>query len=338
MVVARLLFMSDQERGGLHLTLEYIDEQQKDAVVSDLEHRPGEAPLIRTFVAVRDAIDPAHHPKTRVVFSGDFIQSVQDRDDSGREYIVERGAGMVAAKTMPPNDEGFVDVLIPIFWVLPLEDAEEEAGRPQLIAHVAAHEAVHASIHHLDADPFDVYKRRDLRYATLQYTAMAGEQAEEYLAECLSSLVVPSSPQATAEQVTASFEAFEKSLNEKLPAVDKADPESFQKGMEITFEALHIFWKALAYMAAELRHEDGTFALVPQEVTDLAVWKGSVASWWGEYTALLGRIPMSVDPNIAVVEQTVVELAALLQRWAYGLGFDFHDEGDGGYFRILLWD
>jgi hypothetical protein len=330
--------MSDEEEAGPHLVLERINEEQKNAVLSDLHEREGDAPLVKTFIAVTRAVDPGHHSKTRVVFTGDFIGSVQDREDTGREYTVERGAGMVAAKTMPPNDEGFVDVLIPVFWVLPLDDADQEAERHQLIAHVAAHEAVHASIHHLEVDPFEVYKRRELGHATLQYMGMAGEQAEEYLAEYLSSQVVPSSPQATADQVTASFEAFEKTLNEKLPAIGETDPDRYRKAMEVTFEALHIFWKALAYMAAELRQPDGTFAAVPEGVAGLSVWTSSVAPWWEEYTTLLGRIPMSVDPDIEVVEGAVVEIAAQLQRWAYGIGFDFHDTDDGGYFRIMLWD
>lgn len=35
---------------------------------------------------------------------------------------------------------------------------------------------------------------------------------------------------------------------------------------------------------------------------------------------------------------TVTELAALLQRWFFGIGFDYRQTDLGGYFRVMIWD
>lgn len=113
---------------------------------------------------------------TRLVVTSDLVPSVNGREDrSGNEYTVERGAGVVAAKAMPPNAEGIVDILLPAHWLLQLGDPDELVARDELLQHTAAHEAVHASIHHNGDEPFDLYRREELGYATTNYVAMASE-------------------------------------------------------------------------------------------------------------------------------------------------------------------
>lgn len=47
---------------------------------------------------------------------------------------------------------------------------------------------------------------------------------------------------------------------------------------------------------------------------------------------------MTVEVDIAATDEVVREMALHLQTWADGLGFDFHDTSQGGFFRIKLWD
>ena len=323
---------------GLGLVIENASQELADVIQADIKRREEGAVIMRIFLAVRDVLDPRSHSKTRVVFTGDLVKSVNDREQRDKPFTMERGSGLVAAKTMPPNDEGVVDILIPSFWLMPDDDASKEADTARMVGHVAAHESIHAALHHLGTMPFDVYKeRQEFGYASVQFVAMASEQIEEHLAEYLSNQVVRSKDGTTANEVVAAFEAFQRTIEVELPAIPEDDPDYFNKGMMVTFEALHILWKALVYLAAEVR-VGNDFESVPAEIDVLKIWSKSVAPWWREYTSLLGRIPMSIEIDITSTDAVVVEMGRFLQRWAYDLGFDFHDKGDGGYFRIMIWD
>lgn len=206
--------------------------------------------------------------------------------------------------------------------------------------HLGTHEAVHATIHHLGGEPFWVHKRESFGYATLQFVAMAADQAEEHLAEYLANQVqfgTNGSGGSTADQVKAAFDAWQSKVEVELPAVPEDDPDYFFKGMVISFEALHILWKTLAYFASELR-DGNNFKPVPDEIAALPEWEEEVAPWWNEYTALLAEIPMTVEQDIAATDKVVKRLGLLLQEWAEGVGFEFHnDDSGGGFFRVTRW-
>jgi hypothetical protein len=106
----------------------------------------------------------------------------------------------------------------------------------------------------------------------------------------------------------------------------------------VTFEALHILWKSLAYLAAALRTEEDSFGSVPPEIANLSEWQKLIAPWWLEYLRLLEQIPMTVKVNIQATDKVVHEMALLLQNWANNIGFDFHDTEQGAHFRIKIWD
>lgn len=53
---------------------------------------------------------------------------------------------------------------------------------------------------------------------------------------------------------------------------------------------------------------------------------------------LLGRVPMVFEQDTPETVATVTELAALLQRWFFGIGFDYRQTDLGGYFRVMIWD
>ncbi|MNY56906.1 hypothetical protein D3C86_1930340 [compost metagenome] len=107
--------------------------------------------------------------------------------------------------------------------------------------------------------------------------------------------------------------------------------------MRVSFEATHVLWKTLAYLAAELRVDDD-FLPVHTEISSLPEWKSTVEPWWSEYISLLARIPMSTQVDIVSTDEVVKSIAELLQRWALGIGFDFHGTPEGAWFQITLWD
>lgn len=324
--------------GGIQIVVENLSEEGARLLVEGIESSSDGGALAQLIGTVIEALRPDDRPKTRLVITGDLVATVNDREDrTGAPFTMERGAGIVAAKTMPPNADGLVDILIPVYWLLPLEDVDEAAERSRTIQHLAAHEAVHASIHHIGDGPFDLHHREKFGHASMNFISMASEQIEEHLAEYLGSQVTGREVAQSASNVEASIAAWQETLATELPAIPEDDPDYFQSGMLVTFNALHILWKTLAYLAAALRTEDG-FRPVPSEIAALPGWRQHIEPWWDRYLELLGEIPMTVDVDIAASDEVVREMALHLQTWADELGFDFHDTPQGGFFRIKLWD
>lgn len=332
--------MTDSEDAptGLQLVLENLSQEAADLLVDDIRSSGSDGALAQLVGSVTAALRDDDLPKTRLVITGDLVATVNFREDpTGTPFTMERGAGIVAAKTMPPDSDGVVDILVPVYWLLPLEDPDKAIERLNMIRHVAAHEAVHASIHHNGDEPFDLHHREDFGHASMNFISMASEQIEEHLAEYLGSQVTGREVAQSASNVEASIEAWQRALETELPAIPEDDPDYFQRGMLVTFNALHILWKTLAYLAAALRTDEG-FRSVPEEITALSGWQQSVQPWWNRYLELFGEIPMTVDVDIPATDEVVREMGLHLQRWADELGFDFHDTPQGGFFRIKLWD
>lgn len=323
---------------GLQFAIENLSEEGAQLLAAGIEASGDGGALAQLIGAVTNALRPEDRAKTRLVITGDFVATVNARKDPAETpFTMERGAGVVAAKTMPPDADGLVDILIPIYWLLPLEDAQETAEQSGLIQHLAAHEAVHASIHHIGDEPFDLHHREEFAYASMNFISMASEQIEEHMAEYLGSQVTGREIEQSASNVKASIEAWQETLATELPAIPEDDPHYFQRGMLVTFNALHILWKTLAYLAAALRTED-SFRPVPSDIASLPGWRQHIAPWWDRYVELLGEIPMTVEVDIAATDEVVREMGLHLQTWADELGFDFHDTPQGGFFRIKLWD
>jgi len=323
---------------GLTVVIENFTQEMLDAVLADHALRADGSSMTQLLLAFQGALRGSDRKKTRLVITGDIVASVSDREDrSSKPYTTERGGGVVAAKTMPPDEAGFVDVLVPSYWFAPSNDVHELSERDAYIQHIAAHEAIHVSIFHIGDEAFDVHLREDFAYAMKNFISMASEQAEEHLAEFLGSKVSGRKLTRSAEQVSLSIEAWRSTIDNELPAIPESDPEYFQRGMLVTFEALHILWKSLAYLAAALRTERG-FEPVPIEIAMLPTWKEYVEPWWTRYLDLLGEIPMDVEVDIQATDKVIRHIAKLLQLWADEIGFDFHDTDQGGYFRIKIWD
>lgn len=326
------IVMTKQSRTTPDVVIEYFSQEMANELTVDETITS----LTQLLSAISKALRNEDLGRTRLIITGDIVTSVNTREDrTNKEFTVERGAGVVAAKTMPPNADGIVDILIPAHWILPTNGPTKE--RDEYIQHIAAHEAIHASLFHIGEEPFDLHHRKEFGYAMQNFLSMASEQVEEHLAEYISSKTTGYRIGQTAEQVKLSIEAWQDTLATKLPAIPEDSPDYFQQGMMVTFEALHILWKSLAYLAAELRNEDG-FQPIPSEVADLPEWKELIEPWWSQYLQLLNEIPMTIDVDIQTTDKVVHELALHLQSWADGIGFDFHDSIEGPYFRIKIWD
>ena len=319
------------------ITFEYFPQDNAEALVALIDSDRAPQSLLCLVGAVTNGIPETFRAQTRIVYTADFVRSVNDRRTENRteEYTRERGSGIVAGKTMGKQPDGFVDILFPDDWIT-IEHTEDFLA---MLRHLGAHEAIHATIHHIGDEPFDLSQREEFDYASLNFVSMAAEQVEEHLAEYLANEVQfgTTGTGADAQQVKQTFHAWQNALEVQLPAIPEEDPDYFQKGMLVSFNALHILWKTLAYLAAEIRR-DNRFEPVPTEITTLTEWQNVVAPWWDEYTSLLAEIPMTAHQEISATDGVIKRLGLLLQRWALAVGFDFHDTDQGGFFRITLWD
>jgi hypothetical protein len=327
------------QQGGLSLVIENFSEEMAIILATDQKESHGKSALMQLIVAICSTLREEDLASTRLVITGDLVTSVNSREDrTNKKFTMERGAGVVAAKTMPSNSDGIVDILVPSNWVLPLDDEQAAKERDAYLEHIAAHEAVHASIFHIGDEPFDLHHRKEFGYAMKNFVSMASEQIEEHLAEFIGSKTTGRKLKQTAGQVDAMIKTWQRTLSTELPAIPESSPDYFQQGMIVTFEALHILWKSLAYLAAALRTEDDSFGSVPPEIANLSEWQEFIAPWWPKYLELLKKIPMTVEVNIQATDEIVHEMAILLQSWANDIGFDFHDTEQDAYFRIKIWD
>jgi len=327
-----------RQQNSVGLVLENFNEEAARLLVSDLKENSEESALMKLLSAISATLRQSDLGNTRLIITGDLVASVNSREDrTHKKFTTERGAGVVAAKTMPPNSGGIVDILVPSHWVLPLDKDQPSKERDEYIEHIAAHEAVHASIFHINNKPFELYQRSHSGFAMQNFLSMAGKQIEEHLAEYLGSKTTGRKIGQTADQVKASISAWRETLDKELPAIPKSAPDYFQQGMSVSLESLHILWKSLAYLAAALRNDD-KFDPVPQGITDLPEWQELIAPWWQKHLELLRRIPMTVDLDVKATDKVVSEMGHFLQSWADSIGFDFHDTDNGPYFRIKIWD
>lgn len=320
----------------LQLVWEYANDEVVEAVEEQIGAGPEASPVMAVYDVAREALRAGDLGATRLVFTGDFVRSVIERESRvGQGFTLQRGSGIVAAKTMPPTAAGVVDILVPLYLVLTGEAGDQRFSL-DVVRHTAAHEAVHATIHHLGSKPFAVHLRHRLAYAEEQFAQMAAEQVEEHLAEYQADLVVPRA-HSTPGDLEAVTEAWLHTIGAELPGLDQSDPGYVDQSMRVCLGALHVLWKALACFAAELRRGD-VFDAPAAEIVASPGWQRDVAPWWDEYLRLLGQVPMTYDVDIPRTDAVVKSMGVHLQTWAYGLGFDFHDTEQGGRFRITLWD
>jgi len=331
--------MNDESKDSVAyspLLLEYVDSEsaamfQEMVAAGDLS-----SPLLTCYAALQSELPEGERVCVRVVGTGNLVQSVNDRESrEGHPFRIERGDGIVAAKTMPMDSEGTVDILLPTY-VFSIEGVGSGSDTDlSLLLHTAAHEVVHARHHLLGTGPFDTCERGDFEWARLQFVAMAGEQLKEHVAETISGAKYP--PAGISMKTLAStFDAFWREVSSGLKALPEGDPNRYGDAAYLCLNALHVVWKVLAYYAAEFRANDEITAL-PRELENDPGWRAMVGDWWPRYTTLLLRVPATVEVDISATDAVVLELAGLLQDWARSLGFDAEDRAEGGYFSTRHW-
>lgn len=112
---------------------------------------------------------------------------------------------------MGKQPDGVVDILFPDDWIT-IEHTEDFLA---MLRHLGAHEAVHATIHHIGDEPFDVHQREEFAYAPSTSCRWPPSRLGEHLAEYLANEVQfgTTGTRADVAQVKQTFEAWQNALD-----------------------------------------------------------------------------------------------------------------------------
>ena len=289
--------------------------------------------------------------KVCFVVTGDFEESVKQRLPEGEyrdSFDTQRGAGMVAAKTLKVSDEihvvfpqwMFVDTEAALRILEPEEAAKiasTEAERAQHVRRTAFHEAQHVAIAQRGEDTVDL---DGLGWASKNFVSVAAQIIEEYRAE----LAVPRELREEHELVFP-VDALEH-LRADLTRITTVEYQQHLDVGKLSYDVVqqtHHVWKVLAYLVAARR----VFGIVPStaipaDVQRKEAWRLMAAPLWERFEALLSEIPpgqISVSPK--ALHRCAIELADLLSEWVRLLGFRWDDIGDpadqNSQFSIESW-
>jgi hypothetical protein len=325
--------MTDEQPGTVGVIGEYLNDEEL-RLLQDGSKDASIGQLATVYGAASSVLNDKHRERVALVFTGDFVRSVIDRNpDLAGLYDIKRGSGFAIAKTMPPNDEGRIDILLPAFTLYQTDDAADQAAATAILQHTAAHEAVHAAAHVEGDVVASAWERNVYSEARREFVQIAGDQASEYLAEGVANLVFRAGGRATVADTTSNLEAFAVALKDGFASVPSGSPREWVQKKRLTLTAFHVLGKTLAYLAAELRSGDRTLA-PPPEVVATPGWRTLVAPWWDQYVCLLEQIPLTPRLDADVTDALVESLATLLQEWLAGLGFSYLDTPQGPHFYI----
>ncbi len=305
------------------VTLEYVD-----VTLLGIDPDAGEfPPLLRDCVGVLAACGVVPD-KTRLVITGDFVRSVQDRGEPDsvyhQNYDTRRNTGMVGGKTIPRPDST-VDVLLHAAMFVPADDDGAEVAIRTLV-----HEAQHVVIYQ-NGEAGDDFESAP--WARRNFLTSADQVIEEYRAESVASRVAGPSGWNT-DGLVALVRTWLKDLRRIAVKEYQFHLDAGKLAYDILQET-HTVWKLLAYVVAEQVATDQT---LPTSVVEDDLWALSVAPHWAEFTAMLKAVPGG-DQRAPRTEldELASNLADVMQRWLLTLGFEFTDMPEGSAFFITDW-
>lgn len=275
--------------------------------------------------------------ETQLVIAGDFVASVRDRLPVGPyrdHYDTTRGDGFVGGKTLTLPD-GHIDVVMPAGIFVPVEDDDEAARERILIAiRTVSHEAQHVAMGQAGEAEVTEFENEP-GWARRNFLVAADQVIGEYRAEAAIDLALRS---ALAWEPVDILRRVRNDLR-RVALVDYQEHLDVRRLSQEAGQQAHTAWKLLAYVAASLRNDDGTFEDLPGDVLGNPRWDEMAGAHWARYIEILGKVPPgSVRIGRAELELYIADLATLLQEWLVDFGFEWTDNEEGSSFLIVGWD
>ncbi|MDO7881787.1 hypothetical protein [Antiquaquibacter soli] len=261
----------------------------------------------------------------RIHFTGDMVTSVAELNGTseGETYTLDRGANVVAGKTIKQPDGSFdVVVSFDVWNVAVSEDIDHSVQEMALtLRHTLMHEAGHVAIDARGEDALDLIDDVDgLDRASVEWARHLGFMLEDYRIElALHSLAPNQIPRVSMiSEDLALFDA-ERSRSQRVGAEGR-----FVEGREVMLKAMVDLTRVLAYLAAEC--VDPVPTLVG---ADLERWNRFVAPTWESWVAAYGAALPATQP---MARTEIIEIIRTLSRLAPAMlssvGFERTFEGD----------
>ena len=268
--------------------------------------------------------------RTRLVITGDFVQSVRDRGEPDSEYHqnydTRRNDGVVVGKTID-RDDNTVDVLLQGGLFLVDGEDDQLAFQTETAIRTLVHEAQHV-VTRQNGEDGSTFEESE--WARRNFLTAADEVIEEYRAERVATRLVGPGGWNTAGLVGTA--------RTWLNDLQRIALEEYQQHLDtrrLSYDILqetHTVWKLLAYVAAELAEGD---ASLPDAVAEDALWVRMVQPYWDEFTELLGAVPDAHSRvNRVRLDEHAASIADLFEQWLLSLGFEFADTPEGSAFWI----
>ncbi|CAN7231054.1 hypothetical protein LJR186_000876 [Microbacterium foliorum] len=299
-----------------------------------LDPAPDEYPELIAFCRSEVTNMAADPTQVRLVIVGDMVEAIKRRLPAGPErdsFDADRGAGMLAAKTMVVGDE--VHVIVPAWCFLDTQamrngstDAEfaefvrTAPARERMIRRTVVHEAQHVAMDQAGEDDADY---PDAHWVRKTFLGAAHQVAVEYRAELGVRQELREDYETTFP--AESLGAFRSDARE-LYAAYSTDVSALSYYLMV--QAIHL-WKAFGYVAAA-RRVDGIEAALAVPQQERALWEQMGAVCWERFEQALAKLE-AADTRIVDTEfrATVAQLADLLDEWFVELGFSWRDVENG---------
>lgn len=310
---------------AIAVVLEYVH-----LAVLNIDAEAGQVPPLLRDCADLLAACGVVADKTRLVITGDFVRSVQDRGEPGstyhENYDTRRNTGMVGGKTIPRPDS-MVDILLHAALFVPGDDEEYAA---EIALRTLVHEAQHVVIAQNGEAGCDV---ESAPWARRNFLVSADQVIEEYRAESVACRVGGPNGWNTGDLVTTV-----RTWHEDLQRIALKEYQSHLDAAKLSYDILqetHTVWKLLAYVVAE---QVAAGQALPASVVQDQLWALTVEPHWAEFTALLETVPGSDKRTPRTeLDRLASELADVMERWLLTLGFEFSDTPEGPTFFITDW-
>lgn len=272
-------------------------------------------------------------PDARVVFTGDFVKSVQDRFDAKGvqvAYGIDRGANTVIAKTMRTVDGMDVVINVDVLFIDPDTAPQDVHSHVLLLLHTALHEGAHAQHHRAEEDSEATFNAMGIRTSADNYYAIeAGTIIEEFRAELAAEKQFP----LIHPYIESLYDDLE-SLSVSLSEARAASRYDVPTAARIVKAAGTNFWKALSLAAAHCR---ATGASLPEVITSSPLWQRYGATLWDKLTGALQQLP---DPGqsaqIELLQDVTREVMDVLPRYFVSAGVRLGWDPDGD--EYMFWN
>lgn len=319
------------------IELEGWDVETAAKVWSD----PGHPALRHVLIELGELLaQHADDPSTvSLIVPMDMAEAVRRREP-GDPYTVERGSGVVGARTISLPD-GRVDVIMN--GAGPISAATGEEINRELVnflRRTLIHEAQHVIMHQRGSG-FEAYKIDAIQGAMRRHFAKnAAIICDEHRAEWQAiRLTEPEPP--TVGDINAVLEALGRQLAAANSAyqADPYGPDAIRNLAGAVLTACNHFWTAVGYWTAQHRNDDTNIAGIPAEIAALPLWQRYGGDVWTLFQESLRALPvedLTTSPEIltAAAQHVAEALTSSLET----IGFRGEDSDSGWAFYITRFD